>query len=203
MKLEPFQATTITRLYQKVIIKSLRKDYALDDKLDERFRQVFFGINPRQLMFATLMGSLATLVRNIGLYVVVYPPFKIDPRWVFSLLGTCWTGPVGGLICGTLAAMKLPYPMIDLAAIPAHFMIGLASRWLVSHRWNTLYACFLWPIFGVPLYWLATLLVAPAIATITLIPILLFIGVSGAVLAFVVGLAVEKRARSLLDLFGL
>lgn len=163
---------------------------------------MFFGINRRQLMFATLMGSLATLVRNIGLYVIVYPPFRIDPRWVFSLLGTCWTGPLGGLICGALAAMKLPYPMIDLVAIPAHFMIGLASRWLISHRRNSLYACFLWPIFGVPLYWLATLLVAPAVATITLIPILLFIGFSGAILAFVVGLAVEKRAKTLLNLFG-
>jgi len=171
----------------------------MGDKLGEGFRRIFFGINRRQLMFATLMGSLAFSVRNLGIYVIIYPPFRIDPRWIFSLIGACWTGSMGGLICGTLAAMKLPYPMIDLAAIPVHFMIGLTSRWLESHKRNSLYACFLWPILGVPLYWLATLLFTPAQATIALIPILLFIGVSGTVLAFVIGLAVEKRVRPLLS----
>lgn len=194
--------TTLKPTCVKNVIIVFVRDYCPCDKLGGGFRRMFFGVNLRQLVFATLMGSLASSVRNLGIYVIVYPPFKIDPRWVFSLLGACWTGPVGGLICGTLAAMKLPYPMIDLAGIPVHVIIGLTSRWLISCKRNYLYACFLWPIFGVPLYWLATLLVAPAIATIALIPILLFIGVSGAVLAFVVGLAVEKRARSLLNLFG-
>jgi len=161
------------------------------------FRQSF-KMNRRQLLFATIMGSLAFTVRNAGLYVLVYPPFRFDPRWVFSLLAACWGGPAGGLIAGTLAAMKLPYPQIDLAAIPAHFFVGLIARWLILRKKNSLYACFIWPITGVPLYWLTTLIFAPASATIILIPVLVFIGVSSALLAFVVGLAVEKRANNLL-----
>lgn len=166
--------------------------------LGQSSKQVFFRVNLRQLMFATLMGSLAFTVRNVGLYVIVYYPFRLDPRWIFSLLGACWTGPIGGLITGSLAAMKLPYPLIDLAAIPVHFVIGLTSRWLIHNKRKCLYACFLWPILGVPSYWLTTLLVTPAQATLILIPILAFIGVSSAVLSFVIGLAVEKRAKPLL-----
>jgi len=144
------------------------------------------------------MGSLAFAVRNAGLYVLIYPPFRFDPRWVFSLLAACWAGPGGGLIAGTLAAMKLPYPLIDLAAIPVHFFVGLVARLLIFHKRNSLYACFFWPILGVPSYWLTTLLVTPALATITLVPVLVFIGLSSALLAFAVGLAVEKRANNLL-----
>lgn len=161
--------------------------------------QAIFKINRRQLLFATLMGSLAFAIRNGGLYVVIYPPFRFDPRWIFSLLAACWTGPTGGLIGGTLAAMKLPNPLIDLAAIPAHLFIGLLARLLSMRKVNSLYACFLWPILGVPLYWLATLLFTPALATITLVPILAFIGVSSSIIAFTVGLAVEKRLSNLLD----
>jgi len=162
------------------------------------FKQAIFKMNRRQLLFATLMGTLAFAVRNGGLYVLIYPPFRFDPRWVFSLLAACWAGPGGGLIAGTLAAMKWPYPLIDLAAIPAHFFVGLVARWLIFSKRNSLYACFLWPILGVPLYWLMTFLVAPASATIILIPVLVFIGLSSALLAFAVGLAVEKRANNLL-----
>jgi len=162
------------------------------------FKQAIFKMNRRQLLFATLMGTLAFAVRNGGLYVLIYPPFRFDPRWVFSLLAACWAGPGGGLIAGTLAAMKWPYPLIDLAAIPAHFFVGLVARWLIFRKRNSLYACFLWPILGVPLYWLTTFLVAPASATIILIPVLVFIGLSSALLAFAVGLAVEKRANNLL-----
>jgi hypothetical protein len=163
------------------------------------FRQTVFQINQRELMLATLMGSLAFAVRNVGLYVQIYPPFRFDPRWVFSLLAACWAGPAGGLIAGTLAAMKLPYPLIDLAAIPAHFFIGLTSKWLIFHKKSSIYACILWPILGVPLYWLTTLLFTPMSATITLIPILLFIGLSSALLTLAIGLAVEKRANTLLN----
>ncbi len=172
-------------------------------KVGESFAKSLFEINLRQMMFAILMGSLAFAVRNLGLYVIVYPPFRIDPRWVFSLLGTCWTGPIGGLISGSLAAMKPPYPLIDLACIPVHFIIGLTSRSLVRHKRKCLYACFLWPILGVPSYWLTTLLVMPASATMVLVLILAFIGISTAVLAFAVGLAVEKRAKHLLSFLGM
>jgi len=164
-----------------------------------KFKQAIYEMNLRQLLFATLMGVSAFAVRNGGLYVTVYPPFKFDPRWVFSLLAACWAGPGGGLIAGTLAAMKLPYPLIDLAAIPVHFFVGLAARWLILRKQNSLYACFLWPILGVPLYWLMTLLFSPASATIILIPVLVFIGLSSALLAFAVGLVVEKRASNLLS----
>jgi len=162
------------------------------------FRQVIFKMNRRQLLFATLMGSLAFIVRNAGLYVLIYEPFRFDPRWVFSLLAACWAGPEGGLIAGTLAAMKLPYPLIDLAAIPVHFFVGLMARLLILRNKNSLYACFLWPILGVPSYWLATFLFTPAKATIILVPVLIFIGVSSALLTFGVGLAVKKRANNLL-----
>jgi len=159
-------------------------------------------MNRRQLLFATLMGCLAFTIRNVGLYVLIYPPFRLDPRWVFSLLAACWAGPGGGLVAGTLAAMKLPYPLIDLAAIPVHFFVGLVARWLIFRKRKSLYACFLWPILGVPLYWLTTLFVAPVSATITLVPVLAFIGLSSALLAFAVGLAVEKRANNLLGFLG-
>ncbi len=161
-----------------------------------------FRINLKQMMFAILMGSLAFTVRNLGLSVIVYYPFRIDPRWVFSLLGACWTGPIGGLICGFLAAMKYPYPLIDFACIPVHFVIGLTSWWLISNNRKYLYACFLWPLLGVPSYWLTTLLVTPKAVSILLAPVLAFIGISTATFAFVIGLAVEKRAKYLLSLLG-
>ena len=165
-------------------------------------RQAIFKMNRRQLLFATLMGCLAFTIRNVGLYVLIYPPFRLDPRWVFSLLAACWAGPGGGLVAGTLAAMKLPYPLIDLAAIPVHFFVGLVARWLIFRKRKSLYACFLWPILGVPSYWLMTLLLTPAFATITLVPVLVFIGLSSALLAFAVGLVVEKRANNLLAFLG-
>lgn len=161
--------------------------------------KALFTTNIRQLVFAALMGALAFTVRNVGLYILVYPPFRFDPRWVFSLLAACWAGPVGGLVAGTLAAMKLPYPLIDLAAIPAHFLVGLVARWLMNNRKKSLYACFIWPLLGVPLYWVTTLILTPASATIVLVPVLAFIGVSSGLLAFAVGLAVEKRAGRLLN----
>lgn len=162
----------------------------------------FFKINLKQMMFAILMGSLALTVRNLGLYFIVYYPYRIDPRWVFSLLGACWTGPIGGLMCGFLAAMKYPFPLRDLACIPVHFVIGLTSWLLIRHNRKCLYACFLWPILGVPSYWLASLVVMPAEATILLVQFLAFIGISTGSLAFAVGLAVEKRAKYLLSLLG-
>src|SRR3990170_2889419 len=104
-----------------------------------------FRINLRQLAFATIMGTIALTVRNMNLYLVVLEPFKLDPRWVFSLLAACWTGPFGGLISGTLAAMKLPYPLIDRACIPVHFLIGCASRLLSGYKERRVLTCFLWP----------------------------------------------------------
>jgi len=167
------------------------------------FRKVIFEMNRRQLLFATLMGSLAFAVRNAGLYVLIYEPFRFDPRWVFSLLAACWTGPEGGSIAGTLAAMKFDRPpTVDLAAIPVHFFVGLMARFLILHKRNSLYACFLWPILGVPSYWLATLLFTPAKATIILVPVLIFIGLSSALLTLGVGLAVKKRANNLLSFLG-
>lgn len=165
-------------------------------------KQSLSRMNPRQVIFATLMGAVAFGVRNGGLYVIVYPPFLLDPRWVFSLLAACWAGPGGGLIAGTLAAMKLPHPLIDLAAIPVHFFVGLIGRWLILRQKSSVYACFLWPVLGVPMYFLTVLLFTPALATAILIPVLVFIGISSALLAFAVGLAVEKRASNLLSFLG-
>jgi hypothetical protein len=161
--------------------------------------QALFTTSIRQLIFAALMGALALTVRNVGLYVNIYPPFKFDPRWVFSLLVACWTGPAGGLIAGTLATLKLPYPQVDLAAIPVHFFVGLLAKGLKNNGKKSLYACFIWPILGVPSYWLTTLIFSPASATTVLVPVLTFIGVSSALLAFAVGMAVEKRAGGLLS----
>lgn len=161
-------------------------------------KDTLFKITRRQLLFSALMGALAFAVRNAGLYVIIYYPFRIDPRWVFSLLAACWSGPEGGLIAGTLAALKFDRPVqADLAAIPAHFLIGLVANLLIYRKANSLYACFLWPVFGLPLYWLTTLLFTPASATIALIPILAFIGITSAALAFIVGSAVEKRLGNL------
>ncbi len=145
------------------------------------------------------MGALAFTVRNAGLYVLVYPPFRFDARWIFSLLAASWIGPVGGLVAGSMAAMKLPNPLIDLAAIPVHFLVGFVAKWLINSKKKSIYACFVWPLLGVPSYWLTTLAVSPAQATIVLVPVLAFIGVSSALLAFVVGLAVERRAGRLLS----
>jgi len=163
-------------------------------------RQLLFKVNLRQLMFATIMGSLALVVRNVGLFIMVYPPFRIDPRWIFSLLGACWTGPAGGLITGVLAAWHPPYPQADLACIPVHFIIGLTSSLLIQHNQRRLFSCFLWPILGVPLYMLTfSVFYSPPVAIIY-VPVVAFIGVTTSILAFVVGLLVEKRARPLLNL---
>jgi hypothetical protein len=72
------------------------------------------------------------------------------------------------------------------------------ARLLITRKVSSVYACLLWPVVGVPLYMLTTLLFTPAAATVALIPILAFIGVTSAVIAFAVGLAVEKRASVLL-----
>jgi hypothetical protein len=84
-----------------------------------------------------------------------------------------------------------------LAAIPAHFFVGLVAKWLMNNGKKSLYACFVWPVLGVPFYWLTTLILTQASATIVLIPVQAFIGVSSASLAFAVGLAVEKRSGGL------
>ena len=159
-----------------------------------------FRINLRQLAFATIMGTIALTVRNMNLYLVVLEPFKLDPRWVFSLLAACWTGPFGGLISGTLAAMKLPYPLIDLACIPVHFLIGCTSRLLSGYKERRVLTCFLWPVFGVPSYLLMSMLFLTKFDVALIAMTLSFIGVSTAVLAAVVGFTVEKRARSLIKL---
>jgi len=158
-----------------------------------------FTMNLRQLSFATVMGSLAMAVRNMGFYVTILEPFKLDPRWIFSLLAACWTGPLGGLIAGGLAAFKLPYPQLDLACIPVHFLIGLTARWLAERDKNRLFACFLWPVLGVPTYWLATLLFLPTANPIVIIPVLAFIGVSSSLLSFFIGVAIERRLKSMLE----
>jgi uncharacterized membrane protein len=159
-----------------------------------------FTMNIRQLTFATVMGSIALAVRNMGFYVTILEPFKLDPRWIFSLLAACWTGPLGGLISGGLAAFKLPYPQLDLACIPVHFLIGLVARWLGTRNKQRLFACFLWPVLGVPAYWLATLLFLPMANPILIIPVLAFSGVSSSILSFLIGLAVERRLKSMLEL---
>jgi len=158
-----------------------------------------FRVNSKQLVFATIMGTIALTIRNVNFYFVVLEPFKLDPRWVFSLLAACWTGPLGGLISGSLAAMKLPYPLIDLACIPVHFLIGLVSRFFPNHNKRRVLACFLWPVFGVPAYLLMSVLFLPNANVFLLAGTLAFIGVSTAALAFLVGFAVEKRAKFLLE----
>jgi len=133
----------------------------------------------RQLLFTTLMGSLAFAMRNVGLYVLIHPPFMFEPRWIFSLLAACWVVPEGGLIAGALAALKLEkLVQADLAAIPAHFFVGLFAKLLIQRKTNSLYACFLRTLLGVLLYGLTTLLFTPAMATITLVPVLTFISVT-------------------------
>lgn len=158
-----------------------------------------FAMSIRQLTFAIVMGSIALAIRNMGLYIPIVDPFKLDPRWIFSLLAACWTGPFGGLISGTLAAFKLPYPLLDLACIPVHFLIGLVARWLGFHNKKRLFACFLWPVLGVPAYWLAALLFLPNPNPVIIIPVLAFIGVSSSVVSFFVGLAVERRLKAFLE----
>ena len=160
--------------------------------------KAIFRVNSKQLVFATIMGTIALIIRNTNFYFVLLEPFKLDPRWVFSLLGACWAGPFGGLISGSLAAMKLPYPLIDLACIPVHFLIGLVSRFFPNNKWRVL-SCFLWPVFGVPAYLLMSFLFLPTINVFLLAGTLAFIGVSTAVLAFLVGFVVEKRAKFLLE----
>jgi hypothetical protein len=155
-------------------------------------------MNSKRLVFATVMGTIALIIRNMNFYLVIFEPFKLDPRWVFSLLAACWTGPLGGLISGSLAAMKLPYPLIDLACIPVHFLIGLVSRFFSNNKWRVL-ACFLWPVFGVPAYLLMSALFLPKVDVLLLAGTLAFIGVLTAVLAFLVGFAVEKKAKFLLE----
>jgi len=149
-------------------------------------------------MFATMMGSAAMAIRNTGFYITILHPFKLDPRWVFSILAACWTGPIGGFIAGGLAALKIPYPQLDLACIPVHFCIGLAADWLAAHNKSRLFACFLWPLLGVPAYWLATLLFLPAANPVLIIPTLTFIGASSSIVTFFIGLAVEKRLKHIL-----
>lgn len=158
-----------------------------------------FSLNSKQLVFATLMGTVALIIRNMNIYLVILEPFKLDFRWVFSLLGAVWAGPLGGLISGSLAAMKLPYPLIDLACIPVHFLIGLVSRFFPnSSKWRVL-ACFLWPFFGVPTYLLMSFLFLPTVDIFLITGTLSFIGVSTAILAFFIGFAVEKKAKPLLE----
>ena len=114
-----------------------------------------------------------------------------------QLLGACWTGPLGGLISGSLAAMKLPYPLIDLACIPVHFLIGLVSRFFPNNKWRVV-SCFLWPVFGVPAYLLVSLLFLPKVDVFLVVGTLAFVGVSTATLTFLVGFAVEKKVKFLL-----
>lgn len=134
-------------------------------------------------------------IRNLNLFIPIYGPFKLDPRWVFSLLGASITGPWGGLICGTLAALK-PGAQIDLIGSPLpHLLVGLvASRLGDRFPW----AVWMWPMAGVPTYLFAYWIVDPTRSIdVIVIPVLVFIGISSAAVTFFVTLGLKRRLRKI------
>jgi len=140
-------------------------------------------------------------IRNLNLFIPIYGPFKLDLRWVFSLLGASITGPWGGLICGTLAALK-PGAQIDLIGSPLpHLLVGLtASRLGNRFPW----AVWMWPIAGVPMYLLGTWIwimidprMEPTLLSLATLTVLLFIGVSSAAISFFVTLGLKRRLRTI------
>jgi len=148
----------------------------------------------RSLALSITFGAAAMTIRNLNLFIPVYGPFKLDLRWVFSLLGASITGPWGGLICGTLAALK-PGAQIDLIGSPLpHLIVGLtASRLGNRFPW----AVWMWPIAGVPAYLFATWIFTPTLLSLALLPVLLFIGISSAAVTFFVVLGLERRLRTI------
>ncbi len=161
--------------------------------------KAWFGFSTKQLVFAAVMGAAASAVRNLGLVIPVYGVFKLDPRWVFSLLGSCWCGPTLGFLCGLLASLH-PGMLIDPIASPIpHMIVGLMSIALKRRGKKRIWAVWLWPLTGIPSYYLVTSIFLPTLATLTLVIVLLFIGVATASVAFFVGVIVERHAEALVS----
>lgn len=148
----------------------------------------------RSLALSITFGAAAMTIRNLNVFIPVYGPFKLDLRWIFSLLGASITGPWGGLICGTLAALK-PGAQIDLIGSPLpHLFVGLAgSRLGDKFPW----AVWIWPMTGVPTYLFATWVFTPTLLGLALLPVLVFIGVSSAAVTFLVVLGLKRRLRTI------
>ncbi|MEM2613667.1 MAG: hypothetical protein QXO15_05480 [Nitrososphaerota archaeon] len=107
--------------------------------------------HPRRLVFASLMGGLALVSNNLEiLHILIYPPFKLNPRWIFSLLGACWTGPLGGLLCGLMGAIDMSPGFDIFVGSPLHALVGWVAKYLRKKKHSGVWACLLMLIIGIP-----------------------------------------------------
>jgi len=159
-------------------------------------------MSTKELVLCVTLGAAALTVRSLNLVAVVLPPFKLDPRWIFSLLAASWTGPFGGFISGLLAGLPSEHHLDIFPASVTHFIIGFICRNL-KLGWKGI---LLWPVFGVPAWILTFYIFFPAtiikggwivVAAVT------FIGVVSSISTTVIAALIQKRYGPLLKQYGL
>lgn len=160
-----------------------------------REKKNLFAINNKQLAFVSIMGGLASAMNNAGFYLPLIGPFKLNPRWIFSLLSAVWCGPTAGILVGFIAAIHIGAG-IDLLSGPAtHFLVGLIARQLRTHGRSGVWAVLILLLIGIP----SDVLIARMIFNIPFEISLFAVSIPiVAVCAFsiVLGLAIEKRLHS-------
>lgn len=159
-----------------------------------------FHFDTKQLAFSSLMGVLALLSNNSGLQIPILPPLGLNPRWIFSLFGACWCGPIGGLLAGILCVID-PKIGIDIVSGPAtHFLVGLLGRVLSRKGHLRIWAVILMPAIGIPVDTLISNFLF-GIPVYVALPVVSFISIMSIVITIAIGIAVEKRLKFLLASF--
>ena len=87
-------------------------------------------LSPRIILVAVISGGLALLTILIGLHFrIPGTGVSTDPREIFVSIGAALTGPVGGLIVGTLSSLGDPDPALRLHILASHLIGCLWIAW--------------------------------------------------------------------------
>jgi LytS/YehU family sensor histidine kinase len=96
------------------------------------------GLSKTWLFVVFGFGAAAFLVRWAGLTIPTIGTVIIDPREIFVTLGAAFTGPVGGLVIGSLSGLPALSVALGSSSLMAHSVSGLLIGLLykpVYKRW--------------------------------------------------------------------
>jgi len=151
----------------------------------------------KKLALSVVLGATAFAVRASNLFIPVLPPFKLDPRWVFSLLAADLAGPMGGFIAGLLAGLPSEHGLDTIPAAISHLIVGFFCGNL-KLGWKGI---LLWPIFGVPAWILTFYIFLPEVIVKggwMVVCAVAFIGIVASTVTAAVAALIERRYGSLL-----
>lgn len=86
-------------------------------------------LTSRQVGIAAVFGGIAFAWRALGLVIPVAPPFVIDLREAFLLIGAGAGGPIVGVTIGILCALPSGLPILDL-----YYYVVLSLFWCLVYK---------------------------------------------------------------------